>query len=113
MTELKEKVALVTGGARGLGEAICQRLARAGARVLVADLRAELADEVAAALRSEGLEAEGLALDVTDEAGIADAMEAATRRYGPVDILVNNAGTDVTESIEAVDPADWDRVLKV
>src|SRR5690606_11882396 len=113
MEDLKDKVALVAAGSPGRGEALCRRLGAAGAGGIVADMRSELAGGVADGLRGDGCAAEALELDVTDEAQIAGAIDAIAARHGPVDILVNNAGTDITESIEAVNLEDWDRVLKV
>jgi len=84
---LDGRVALVTGGGRGIGAAICRRLASAGARVIVFDRDAASARQVAGAIG-------GLAIvgDVTSEADIARALAEAERSFGPVDVLVNNAG---------------------
>ena len=84
---LDGRTALVTGGGRGIGEAICRRLASAGARVVVFDLGA---DKAALVARSIG----GLAVagDVTSEADVTRALAEAERAFAPVDILVNNAG---------------------
>src|SRR5690606_16411998 len=113
MSDLQDKTVLVTGGGRGLGEAICRLLAAHGARLVVADLRVALAEKVAADIQAAGQQALALALDVTQDAQINAALEAIGNRFGPVDILINNAGTDITESIEAVDQAAWDQVLQV
>src|SRR5262249_8517193 len=84
---LDGKVALVTGGGQGIGEAICRRLAGAGARVGVFDRDAGRAEGVARAIG--GLT---LAGDVTSEGDIRQALQTLTRRFGPLDVLVNNAG---------------------
>jgi NAD(P)-dependent dehydrogenase (short-subunit alcohol dehydrogenase family) len=110
--ELKEKVALVTGGARGLGEAICRTLAAAGAAVAVADLRRESADALAAQLRDQGTRALALGLDVGDEKSAGEAVLRVIERLGRLDVLVNNAGTDVTLSVEELSFADFDRVVR-
>jgi NAD(P)-dependent dehydrogenase (short-subunit alcohol dehydrogenase family) len=109
LPELIGKTVLVTGGARGLGEAICRDLADAGMRVLLADLPGSGAEEVAASLRQGGAEARALAVDLQDAAQI----ESLFAGLDALDVLVNNAGTDITLSIEELDLGDWDRVLAV
>lgn len=111
--ELKGRVVLVTGGGRGLGEAVCQSLSTAGASVVVADIRQELAQKVAQAICSDGREAIPLLLDVTDEHQAAAALQKITAQYGRLDALINNAGVDVTLSIEELPITDWDRILAV
>jgi NAD(P)-dependent dehydrogenase (short-subunit alcohol dehydrogenase family) len=110
--ELKGKVALVTGGARGLGEAICRTLGAAGAAVAVADLRREPAEALAAQLRNHGARATSLGLDVGDEVGAGAAIRDVVGQMGRLDVLVNNAGTDVTLSVEELSFAEFDRVLR-
>jgi NAD(P)-dependent dehydrogenase (short-subunit alcohol dehydrogenase family) len=111
MNALEGKVALVTGSGRGLGEAICRTLGRAGMKVLAADIRFDLADAVAHDIAAGGGAAEAVRLDVgvADEA--ASAVAHAIRRHGRLDVLVNNAGVDLTVSIEELTVADWDRIL--
>lgn len=113
MEELQGRVVLVTGGARGLGKAICQTLSSAGAIAIVADLRAELAEKVAGELQASGAEAIALSLDVTNEEQAAAAVQKVVAQYGRLDALINNAGTDVTLSIEELPINDWDQVLAV
>src|SRR5205823_14692158 len=110
--ELQGKVALVTGGGRGLGAAICRTLAGAGASVVAADLRAETAEALAAELRDRGRPALGLKLDVGDEPDAAAAVRRALDEFGRLDVLVNNAGTDVTVSVEEMSYADFDRIVR-
>ncbi|ALA58757.1 SDR family oxidoreductase [Nitrospira moscoviensis] len=108
---LNGSVAFVTGGAQGLGEAICRSLGEAGARIVVADLQAERAEAMAEKLRHEGVEAVAVAVDVTD-AGQADAaLRRAAERFGRVDILVNNAAVDRTVPIEELTPEQWNRII--
>ena len=109
---LDGKVVLVTGAARGLGAAICRVLAAARARVVVADVRAEAANDVAASLRARGADAWPLALDVTDSANVDAGVASAAHHYGRIDALVNNAGTDVTSALAELSVADWERVLR-
>jgi NAD(P)-dependent dehydrogenase (short-subunit alcohol dehydrogenase family) len=113
MTELKNKVVLVTGGGRGLGEAVSHTLAVAGASIVVADIRGELAQKVAGDIQAKNLQAMPLVLDVTDETQAETAINKIVSQYGRVDALINNAGTDVTVSIEELSIQDWDRILAV
>jgi len=113
MAGLAEKVALITGGGRGLGAAICDVLAEAGACVLVADVQAQLRDQVAAELRSGGRSAEPVSLDVTDETGAEEVVRSVVARYGRLDVLVNNAGIDKTVSVDELSIQDWDRIMAV
>lgn len=113
MQELSGKVALVTGGAQGLGAAICRTLAAAGVITIVADIREELAEKVAAEISSENGKAIAMRLDVTDENQIASVVEAITQQHGQLDFLINNAGTDLTVPIEELEIQDWDRILGV
>jgi NAD(P)-dependent dehydrogenase (short-subunit alcohol dehydrogenase family) len=86
---LTGKVVAITGGGRGIGRAIAQALAREGARVAVADLDREAAEQTAATL---GDAAVGLAVDVTDHAALIAFLDEVEQRLGPLDVLVNNAG---------------------
>ena len=111
---LSDRVALVTGAAQGIGEAIAARLARAGARVVVADRDGEGAARVAKSLLDEGLAARATVADVT-RAEDADAMVAeALEREGSLEVLVNNAGvTGPTAPIWELEDEDWHKVLDV
>jgi NAD(P)-dependent dehydrogenase (short-subunit alcohol dehydrogenase family) len=113
MEEIKGKVTLVTGGARGLGNAICHSLNEAGAIVIPVDLRADLLDQVAAELQTNGQKIKTMAFDVCDAAAVEKALAEVVQEYGRIDALVNNAGTDKTLSIEELPIEDWDRVLAV
>jgi 3-oxoacyl-[acyl-carrier protein] reductase len=108
---LKDKVAIVTGGASGFGAGIARRFVAEGARVVIADLHLEAALDVAAAL---GERARALRLDVTDKIDVRLMMEAAELHFGRLDILVNNAGvTHLPQPLEDVDEADFDRIAAV
>src|SRR3954468_10253655 len=113
LADLEGRVALVTGGGRGLGGAICRTLARAGAVVVAGDVRESLAEEVVREVRDGGGQAEALPLDVTDEEGARRAIERIISRFGRLDVLVNNAGVDVTVSVDEMPVAEWDRILAV
>jgi NAD(P)-dependent dehydrogenase (short-subunit alcohol dehydrogenase family) len=107
---LAGRIALVTGGGGGLGEALCRALGAAGARVVVADIRREAAERVAAAV---GTEAWPLAIDVGDEGATAHAVHAVVGACGALDILINNAGVDHTVPFATLEVADWDRIVGV
>lgn len=113
MQSLAGKVAIVTGGGQGLGEAISRALSQAGAIVVCADLQADKASRVAKALSDEGCAASSVPLDVTNEDSVKQAVEQVVQQYGRIDILVNNAGTDKTVPFEELTVADFDRVIGV
>jgi 2-hydroxycyclohexanecarboxyl-CoA dehydrogenase len=102
------KVALVTGGAGGIGSATASRLAAEGARVAVCDLGLEATRELAADLGGLGLE-----LDVRSEASIAAAVAATEQQLGPIDVLVNNAGIGGELFFGQTPPEVWDNMLAV
>jgi 2-hydroxycyclohexanecarboxyl-CoA dehydrogenase len=110
---MPERVALVTGGARGIGRAICDALAEQGAAVAVADLRGEEAASAARELAGDGARALGLALDVTDSDSVGAGVARVADELGPVDVLVNNAGWDELRSFLDTDEAFWDRIIEV
>ena len=99
---VKGRVALVTGGAMGLGKADCELLAAEGARVIVTDRDVELAHKVADAIGGDAM-----ALDVTDETQWQEVMSAVRERHGGLDILVNNAGNVIFESVEECSAANF------
>src|SRR5512146_2146942 len=96
MEELNGKVALVTGGGRGLGEAIVRTLGAAGVRVVIGDVRTDLAGRVAEDLTAAGCDATAMRFDVSDENQVDAGIREIAQKFGQLDILVNNAGTDVT-----------------
>jgi NAD(P)-dependent dehydrogenase (short-subunit alcohol dehydrogenase family) len=104
------RVALVTGGGGGLGEAICRTLDAAGMQVVVADVRGDMADAVAAACT---FDAHAMRVDVMDAASAERAVRDTIDRYGRIDVLVNNAGVDVTAPVEEMSVEDWDRIMAV
>ncbi|MBI2392362.1 MAG: glucose 1-dehydrogenase [Deltaproteobacteria bacterium] len=94
LIHLEGKVAIVTGGSRGIGEAIARAFAGAGAKVVVASRKQEGVDKIAAAIREEGGEAHGVAFHAGDLAQPPKLLQATIEKYGRVDVLVNNAATN-------------------
>ncbi|MBL8159431.1 SDR family oxidoreductase [Candidatus Saccharibacteria bacterium] len=110
---LKDKVALITGGSQGLGEAISRRLAHAGATVCIADIKKEQAEQVAASITEAGGKAVAIELNVTSPEGATRVVEQLKADQGSIDILVNNAGTDATKPLTDLTVDDWNRVIGV
>ncbi len=112
---LQARRVLVTGGARGLGLAFAQAITQAGGSVVLADLRAELADASAAELRAQGAQAHALALDLADPASVTQCAARAVQLLGGLDGLVNNGA--VTDSggrtADQIEIDMWDRVMTV
>ncbi len=107
------RVALVTGGGRGIGREICLGLARAGQKVAVADLRVPEATETAATINAEGGTAIAVEMDVADADAVAGGLMSVTDELGPVEVLVNCAGWDVLTPFVATDEDFWDRVIEI
>jgi len=112
--DLQGRVALVTGGSRGIGRAVAIALARAGAAVAVNYReRLDQAREVADAIRSSGRRAIVVPADVSLRQPVDELVARVNRELGPVDILINNAGIAPVRSIEQLDEADFDRTIAV
>lgn len=110
MRGLKDKTAIVTGGAGGIGAAICRRLAEEGAKVGVFDLRADAAEKVA---QDIGNGASAHVCDITDLKSVEAAVAAFEAKQGPTDILINNAGWDKFAYFLETTPEDWDRIIAI
>ncbi len=111
---LQDRVALVTGGAQGLGEALCQRLAVEGAHIVVADINLDGATETAAAIEAQtGRRAIAARADVTNEDEVAQAVDLAIATFGRLDICVANAGVLIAEAIETFPAEKWRLVMNV
>ena len=111
--QLQDRVALVTGGASGIGREIAERLAREGARVTLADKDGDAAARAAADLATAGLAARGAACDVTREADLEAAIGGALSREGRLDVLVNNAGLQHVAPIEEFPTEKFELLLRV
>lgn len=110
---LEGKVAIVTGSARGLGEAIVMRLAKEGAKVIVTDVNQEGCERVASKIKELGGEALAKVCDVTDRASVQALAAATAERFGKIDILVNNAGITKDASLKKMTDEQWDAVINV
>jgi len=111
MSRLHDRVAIVTGAAVGNGQAFCERLAREGARIMIADIAD--ASEAMDRVRSAGGEIEAVHADVTDEKATQKVVRKTIERFGRVDILVNNVGFYHEEPFELISADDWRRMLSV
>ena len=113
MFELNDKTAMVTGAARGLGQAIAVKLAEAGADLALCDLDAEWLAETAGKIRALGRRAECYGVNVADGDSVTDGVKAIEKDFGTIDILVNNAGITKDGLLMRMSEADWDAVLNV
>ncbi len=112
-SDLKDRVAIVTGGASGIGEACSQLLAKQGARVAVVDLNIEQGKRVVANIEAQGREAMFLAADVSDTSDVVAMARKTRETYGGIDILVNAAGVLYYGTIVETPDAEWQRVIAV
>ncbi len=110
---LKDKVAVVTGGARGIGLGIVHRLSSEGAIAIIADIQEGLAATEATALCKSGLRANARRIDVTDSASVNAFFEGMIEEFGKIDILVNNAGVHLVKAITDYTDADWSYVMDI
>lgn len=110
MARFTDKVAIVTGGASGIGRATAERLANEGGKVVIADINAELGEQVSAEL---GDNVHFIRLNVTSEEEWNAAVAETVEKFGKLDILVNNAGIGDTAPIQDTSLADWDKVIAV
>lgn len=110
---LKDKAAIVTGGGRGIGEAVCRRFAAEGASVLSADLDLESARKVAETIKAEGGKAAAAQVDVTDKSSVKAMVFSCLEEFGRVDILINNAGINRDALAMRMREEQWDLVMSV
>ncbi len=110
---LKDKVALITGGARGIGRAIGLTFAREGADIAVADVNLEIAQQTVLEIQNLGRKAMALEMDVTNYEKVEEGVNKILDKMGKVDILVNNAGITKDNLLLRMSQADWDAVINV
>lgn len=113
MIELNNKVAVVTGSGRGIGKAIALKLAQAGAKVVISDINEATVNETVNEFKAQGLDAIGVAANVTVAEDCTKLMDEAVKNFGALDILVNNAGITKDGLIIRMDESDWDAVIAV
>ena len=111
--ELKDKVALVTGGGQGIGRVIGDNLAKSGAHVVLGDINLENAEKSAKAILANGGSASAALLNVADPENVKEAFDSIVKKFKPLDILVNNAGITKDGLFVRMKEDDWDRVLAV
>lgn len=112
--KLKDRVCIVTGAARGIGEGIAKRYVEEGARVAIADIERASAEKTAERLSQVGPgTAIGVAMDVTDERSVNDGVAQVVRQWGGIDVLVSNAGIQIVHKIETFPFEEWKKLLAI
>ena len=111
--EMNDQVAIVTGGASGIGRAIARRFARAGARVVVADLDHGAAKATAREIDADPRRAVGIAMDVADERAVDSGVAEVIAQFGRIDVLVSNAGIQIVHPLEEFSYAEWKKMLAI
>jgi len=110
---LQDKIAIITGAASGIGKHMAQTFCREGAKVCIADLKVEDAQEVVDEIEKEGGSAMAVAMDVTDESQVNARVEQTVERFGAIDVLVSNAGIQQIDPVDELSLEDWRRVLAI
>jgi 3-oxoacyl-[acyl-carrier protein] reductase len=111
--DLNDKVAIVTGSGRGIGEAIAGVLAQAGAAVVIADVDLGIARKVSASLEAAGMKAMAVQVDVSNEESVGNMVKSVLDRFARIDILVNNAGVQSYVGFEDTTLEEWNRVVTI
>ena len=109
---LKDKIAIATGGARGIGQAVSELFAKEGATVIIMDLLPQ-GQAVADGIKASGGKAEYRSVSVTDKSVVEDLFSKVNEKYGKIDILINNAGITRDRTLEKMSEAEWDAVIEV
>lgn len=110
---VKDKIAIVTGGAQGIGEGVAIRLAEEGAKIAIVDLKLEMANEVANRVKSTGADAIALQADTSKKSEVQAAVDEAVSRFKRIDILVNNAGIHRMAKVTEIAEETWDKLLDI
>lgn len=111
--KMKDKIAIVTGSAAGIGKEIAITYAREGAKVVIADMNKDAAEATAKALRDSGGQAMSVVMDVTDEAAVNAGVAEVVTAWGGVDVLVSNAGIQIVHPLEEFTLAEWKKMLAI
>lgn len=110
---LKDKVAIVTGAASGIGRKIAETFGREGAKVVIADIDLDNANKTAKEIAGEKGQALGIKMDVTNETEVDHGVDEVTKKFGEIDILVSNAGIQIIDPIDKLSYADWKKLLAI
>lgn len=113
MSSFRDQIALVTGGAGGIGRALAEELAARGAHVVLADLQGDRAAAVAADMAADGMRSESVQLDVADADAFRRVVDDIVERHGCIDLLFNNAGIGITGEVRDMDREAWGRIIDV
>jgi len=113
MIELNDKVAIVTGGARGIGFSIVEEFAKAGAKVIIIDLNQQDIDTAIKKINSPENNVSGFVADITDSDAIQTIFKTINKEFGKIDVLINNAGITRDNLLMRMKEIDWDLVMKV
>lgn len=113
MRGLNGRVAIITGGAQGIGSAVAERFAAEGARVVITSRDGTKAEEAAEALKQNGGDARGLSAAIDDRDSVKDLVDGVIEAYGAIDVLVNNAATVRDTLLMRMKQVDWDEVMQV
>jgi 3-hydroxybutyrate dehydrogenase len=111
--KLKDKTAIVTGAASGIGREIARTYAREGAKVAIADLEQGAADAAAEEIRAAGGDALAISMDVTSERAVNEGVAAVVAAFGAVDVLVSNAGIQIVHPLEEFSYAEWKKMIAI
>ena len=110
---LQDRVAIITGGARGIGRAIAFKMVKEGASVMLLDLLTDELAQVLDELKALGGNAYSITSDVSDRSAVEDVVSLTLKKLGTVDILVNNAGISLADSLEEIKEEDWDTLVRI
>lgn len=111
--KLKDKVAIITGAASGIGKEIAMVYAKEGAKIAIADMNLSQANLVAEEIKALGSEAMAVAMDVTNEEQVNQGVAAVAEHFGAIDVLVSNAGIQIIESVDKLAFSDWKKMLAI